>query len=90
MSAEEGEKIFVLKFRGGAADGVFRLARGVIPARVLVERGGAHTPYRLGVEDEPQTRDVQTYDHATKQSTRKRIVEAYYQIFVPEGREASG
>lgn len=84
VSGEVGEKVLVLKFRGGPADGVYRLARGSAPLAVIVERNGVRTPYRLGVEDEPQTRDVHGYDPQTKQATRKRIVEAYYQIYVPE------
>lgn len=84
MSEAGNDKVFVLKFRGGVADGVYRLARGVVPRGIVVERDGARTTYRLGVEDEPQTRDVHSYDAQTKQATRKRIVEAYYQIYVPE------
>lgn len=85
MSAEAGEKVFVVKFRGGPADGVYRLARGRVPAGVVVERDGEQTPYVYAFE-EPQARDAYTFDHATKQTVRTRVVEAHYQIFVPEGR----
>ena len=83
MSAE-AVKVFVLKFRGGIAEGVYRLALGHVPPSVLVERGGERVDYTHAGE-EPQTRDAYTYDRATKETRRERVVEAYYQIYTPAG-----
>lgn len=82
----EAVPVFVLKFRGGLADGVYRLARGVAPPSVLVERGGERVAYVFDRE-EPQTREVYRYDAAAKTTTRSRVVEAYYQIYRPAAEQ---
>lgn len=87
----EPQKVFVVKFRGGPADGVYRLALGEVPAvpvTVVIEATGERVRYRYDRE-EPQTRDVHTYDPATKTTRRERVVEAFYQIFVPERQEGA-
>lgn len=86
MSAEPAGKVFVLLFRGGVADGVYRLALGRVPpsVEVLVEKSGERETCSYA-GDEPQTRDAYRYDAAAKQTVRERVVEAHYQIFRPAG-----
>jgi hypothetical protein len=87
----ESPKIFVLKFRGGPAHGVYRLARDFVPGRltVRIEETGELLPYTHRGE-EPQARDVYTYDRTTKETRRARVVDAFYQIFVPEEVQGRG
>ena len=87
----EAPKVFVLKLRGGVGDGVYRLALHSVPGRftVLVEATGARVDY-VHAAEEPQVRDVYTYDHQSKQTTKKRVVEAFYQIFTPAEVRADG
>jgi hypothetical protein len=78
----ETPPVFVVKFRGGIAGGVFRLALGRVAASIRIERGGKTQAYEYaGPED--QVEHSYAYDKATRNNVRVSRVAAVYHIFRP-------
>jgi hypothetical protein len=74
--------VYVVKCRGGFADGHFLVRVGALPRRVLVtEREGEQSQMYLYVGGEEQMRDVVKYEGRV--ATRVKVVEAVYHIFRP-------
>ena len=81
-TATEKPPVFVVRFRGGMADGVYRLAVGFVPPGVTVERDGETRDYEYaGAEEQWLHQNV--YDKASRCSVRVSRVEAVYHIFRP-------
>lgn len=72
----------IVKFRGGAADGQYRIALTAVPATIRVTDGRGSQLYAYAGE-EPQTRAVNAYDPKSKTNSRTIVVEAVFHIFRP-------
>lgn len=78
----EGLPVHVVKFRGGMADGIFRVALGHVPPGVTVERDGERQGYEYaGAEEQWLHQNI--YDKASQRNARVSRVEAVYHIFRP-------
>ena len=78
----ERPPVFVVRFRGGPADGVFRLAVGRVACRIVIERDGRRREYEYaGPEDQLEHTNV--YNAGEKRNVRVSRVAAVYHIFRP-------
>ena len=78
----EKPPVFVVRFRGGPADGVFRLAVGRVACRITIERDGRRREYEYaGAEDQVEHSNV--YNAGEKRNVRVSRVATVYHIFRP-------
>lgn len=83
-TSTESRPAHVVKFRGGLAVGVFRLALGRVPPGVVVQREGASQPYEYAGSEE-QVEHSNAYDANAKRNVRVSRSAAVYHIFRPAG-----
>lgn len=82
--AKDEKAVFVIRLRGGVADGLFRLALGRVPPRLVFDResDGRRQGYEYaGPED--QVEHTTRFDKASGRNVRESRVAAVYHIFRP-------
>ena len=85
-TATEKPPVLVVRFRGGPADGVFRLAVGRVAGWISIERDGRRQEYEYaGAEEQVEHSNV--YNAAEKRNVRVSRVAAVYHIFRPAAEE---
>jgi hypothetical protein len=73
---------FIIKFRGGSEDGVFRIALGRVPETITVKTTEDAERYVYQGAEE-QVRTAVKYDAQSRQAKSERVVLGIYHIFSP-------